>query len=221
MANYTDYEFYAKGHPYALQLLTNSLPIADGPEQDIFYDEDGEMVIYYRCTCKWALDYYCTPLPAAKCTPWDIDSLSQEDTEREDLLEKIDKIPMIQKSKVLQLNIQLHEWSDESDFEYFTVYDHGKELPLDGDEWQEITKNEQNRIFWCKNRNTSIQWGSYTGLISMNLENPPLWFRDDFPDYQEFCKVFNINPKVLKESMWTQIDENTYAIINLEEIFPF
>lgn len=218
MANYAEYEFYATGDPLALQLLTNSLPIADGPEQDIFYDENGEVIIYYRCICKWSLDNYCTPLSNAQCAPWDIDSLSNEDAEREDLLKKLYRMPMVQKSKVLQLKIQLHEWSSESDFEYFVIYDHGKKLSIDETFWKKLRSAGYNRIFWCKNYDSSIRWGSYAGLISMdsseekrNIEAPPLWFKDDFPDYQEFCKVFDINPKVLEESMWEQIDENTYA----------
>lgn len=164
------------------------------------------------------MDNYCTPLPNAQCAPWDIDSLSNEDAEREDLLEKLYRMPMVQKSKVLQLKIQLHEWSSESDFEYFVIYDHGKKLSIDETFWKKLRSAGYNRIFGYKNHDASIRWGSYAGLISMdsseekrNREAPPLWFKDDFPDYQEFCEVFKINPKVLEESTWEQIDENTYA----------
>lgn len=257
MANYATYELYAKGHPIALQLLENCLPCVDIPLLDVYFDADGCQVIYHRCDCKNHLDCYCTSLSDTQLAPWDMDRLSPADAKRDDLLKKLRRMPMVQKSKVLQLKIQVHEWSRDSDFEKFNVYDCGKKLPVDEDpdfpweddvreieefkrecansdeddeillERQEAFWNERlqpsrfDRIYWYKNKNntSSKEWYAYTQLIAQEQmewyqrrDNPPLWFKDDFPDYREFCEVFKINPKILKESMWEQIDENTYAL---------
>lgn len=258
MANYATYEIYAKGHPIALQLLENCLPCLDTPLVDVYFDADGCPVLYHRCYCKYHLDCDCTSLSDTQFAPWDMERLSPADAERDDLREKLRWIPMVQKSKILQLKIQVHEWSSDSEFEVFNVYDCGVELPVDEDPdfpWEddvreiaEFTRECNNsdeddeillerqkafwyerlqqsrfdRIYWRKNNNNNIsskEWYAYLQLIAQEYmewhqhrDNPPLWFRDDFPDYQEFCEVFDINPKVLKESMWEQIDENTYAL---------
>lgn len=122
MANSCGYEIHVKGTKKSALFLAAMLPTYDS--KDITHEEgtDEEYIVWVEGNCKWALDYACSEKSDVKI---DLDALTLDDVQNDELGVKYWYLTMRQKSEVLNVEILAHSWSKESEFECYEHYKEG------------------------------------------------------------------------------------------------
>lgn len=214
MANLCYYELHAKGAKKAIHILAESLPHTDAVELQYFTDDPDNSVLWAQSVCKWSLDAYTNEQPDWS---FDLDALSEDCIQDLAFMEKFESVPLLQKSKLLKLKIQVHAWSDDSEFDSYEYYDCGSFLGTKPGAPDISGSEAPGDVYWCK-PSASKRWESYCKLLvkkfpweNQMLLSPPIWYKDDFPNYKDFCKTFGVLSKNLKEEDWKCIGGNAYS----------
>ena len=159
MANTCNYEIHVRGTKKAALALYSMIPAYDEKYISDEYETDEGYVVKIEGDCKWSLDSYCEEKPDVQIN---LDNFTEDEIRDEDRWTDHWYMTLRQKSEVLDVEIQAYSWSRESEFECFEHYRKGKKLSF---------KREMPDI----------------PLEVECMEMFPLWYRDDFPTYQEFC----------------------------------
>ncbi len=209
MANYCNYEIHVRGKKKAALMLAAILPSADS--KCITHEEGTEnnYIVWIKGNCKWSLDAYCEEKPDVTI---DLDEYTEDDLRDADY-DEYWYLPLKQKSKLLGLEMLVHSWSGESDFNIFEYYDNGRKISsesvLNRPEWEEVEEVYGSYIDYC------LVFG-----LNPSLNPPPVWNKEYYPTYEEFCEEYSIDPEILPESKWEEDEDDLYICMISDDEMP-
>ena len=196
MANSCGYEIHVKGTKKAALFLAAMLPTYDS--KDITHEEgtDEEYIVWVEGNCKWALDYACSEKSDVKI---DLDALTLDDVQNDELGVKYWYLTMRQKSEVLNVEILAHSWSKESEFECYEHYKEGRLLDSKKDTHYLPDELQDYDLF-------------------------PKWLSDQFKTYEAFCAAveehFGFSINEISEDQW-ELEKEGVRFLNNDNWLDF
>ena len=139
MANYCEYEVLVRGSKNAAKMVYESMPVMDYKEIDKEYQRGGRYTIRFSGNCKWSVNYGVSD----DIGEVDVDSMTEEEIEENG--DKYWEYSLGSKSKALACEIQVHYWSEESEFDQFDHYVNGKCVKQ-----RKIAYDDSNKFDWRK-----------------------------------------------------------------------
>lgn len=122
MANFCSYEVHVIGKKNSAIMIYASMPCLE--EKEIIYESgtDDEYKLNFTGACKWSVNYGVTDVPTAEAP--DISELTREQIYKEG--DNYWGFSLRAKSEMFHCEIQVHYWSEESEFDQFDQYVNGE-----------------------------------------------------------------------------------------------
>ena len=123
MANFCDYHIVVKGCKKATLFLYNTIPALDYKEIVKESGTDEKYALEFNGNCKWSVNFDCKEKPGLKI---DYNAYTKEQLYSGELSSLYWDVTLRQKSELLNVEIMVHYWSEESNFDKFDHYKDGK-----------------------------------------------------------------------------------------------
>lgn len=129
MANLCEYEIHIKGSKKAILLFFYSIPWLDYKEIIKEIEFEDKYILHFIGNCKWSLNHNTTNV--CDINDFNVENLNEEDIIKGNFNSNLYDYNLKIKSKLLNCDIEVHSWCDESNFESFEHYKNGELITFD------------------------------------------------------------------------------------------
>ena len=136
MANICNYVIRAKGTKKAALMMFAATPKAG--DFDYITGESGsenDYIVWYEGECKWSLDAYSSEMNVSSI---DLDEYSVSQLRSGECNYSLWSMTMRQKTELLGLDVYIHTWSEDSEFNEYIHLNCGVVIPCSEEEWDDL-----------------------------------------------------------------------------------